>query len=91
MKHYALGRLPTGQRNKTEAQYEQTLELQKQAGNVRERIEDLMSQRARSEVVGMSSVFEKNVNAGMEDPVVKAIEKQTEELKQINRELATLG
>lgn len=65
--------------------------LQKQAGNVRERIEDLMSQRARSEVVGMSSVFEKNLNAGMEDPVVKAIEKQTEELKQINRELATLG
>lgn len=34
MKHYALGRLPTGQRNKTEAQYEQTLELQRQAGNV---------------------------------------------------------
>jgi hypothetical protein len=34
MKHFALGRLPTGQRNKTEASYEQTLELQKQAGNV---------------------------------------------------------
>ena len=34
MKNYALGRLPAGQRNKTEAQYEQTLELQKQAGAV---------------------------------------------------------
>ena len=34
MKNYALGRLPTGQRNKTETQYEQTLELQKQAGDV---------------------------------------------------------
>jgi hypothetical protein len=34
MKAFALGRLPVGQRNKTEASYEQTLELQKQAGNV---------------------------------------------------------
>lgn len=34
MKHFALGRLPAGQRNKTEASYEQTLELQKQAGDV---------------------------------------------------------
>lgn len=34
MKHYALGRLATGQRNKTEQQYEQTLELQRQAGQV---------------------------------------------------------
>ena len=34
MKNYALGRLPVGQRNKTETQYEQTLELQKQAGDV---------------------------------------------------------
>jgi hypothetical protein len=65
--------------------------LQKKTGTVQQRLDDLMSQRARSEVVGMSSVFEKNLNAGMEDPVVKAIEKQTEELKQITRELATLG
>lgn len=34
MKNFALGRLPAGQRNKTEAQYEQTLELQKQSGDV---------------------------------------------------------
>lgn len=34
MKNYALGRLPVGQRNKTEALYEQTLELQRQAGDV---------------------------------------------------------
>lgn len=65
--------------------------LEEQAGDVKDRISGLMDQRARSEVVSASSVFEKNISAGMEDPVVKAIEKQTEELKQINRELATLG
>jgi hypothetical protein len=34
VKRYALGRLKTGERNKTEAAYEQTLELLKQAGQV---------------------------------------------------------
>lgn len=34
MKHFALGRLKTGERNKTEAAYEQTLELLRRAGDV---------------------------------------------------------
>ena len=34
MKHFALGRLKAGERNKTEAAYEQTLELLKRAGDV---------------------------------------------------------
>jgi hypothetical protein len=33
-KHFALGRLKVGERNKTEAAYEQTLELLKRAGDV---------------------------------------------------------
>lgn len=33
-KHFALGRLKVGQRNKTEAAYEQTLELLKRAGDI---------------------------------------------------------
>ena len=33
--HFALGRLPAGQRNKTEAKYEATLELLKRSGDVR--------------------------------------------------------
>lgn len=34
MKHFALGRLPVGAMNKTEAAYSATLELQKRAGDV---------------------------------------------------------
>lgn len=34
MRHFALGRLPVGKRNKTEEQYEQTLELMKRSGAV---------------------------------------------------------
>lgn len=34
MKHFALGRLKAGERNKTEAAYEQTLELLRRAGDV---------------------------------------------------------
>lgn len=35
MKHFALGRLPTGQRNKLEAEYERMLESQKEHGTVK--------------------------------------------------------
>lgn len=65
--------------------------LQDKAADVRGRISDLMDQRARSEIVGASDVFGRNLNAGQNDPVVIAIEKQTEELKTLTREIATLG
>ena len=65
--------------------------LEDKSSTIRGRISDLMDQRARSEIVGSSDVFARNLNAGQTDPVVTAIEKQTEELKTLTREIATLG
>lgn len=66
--------------------------LQKQAVSVQGRIDDLMSQRAKSEIIGASALFERNLNAGTgEDPQVKAIEKLGEELKEILNEIKGLG
>lgn len=65
--------------------------LIKRREGVQGRIDDMMNQRARSEVIGASAVFERNINAGGEDPQVKAIEKLGEELKEILNEIKGLG
>ena len=66
--------------------------LQERIGDARDRIEAMMAQRARTEIVNSSDVFNKNLNAGTgEDPTVKAIEKQTEEIKRLTDEIKGLG
>lgn len=64
-----------------------------QAEGVRERLSGLQSQRMRSEIVGSADVFARNLNAGTSefDPVVKAIEKQTEEYKSIMERISALN
>jgi hypothetical protein len=67
--------------------------LQKQAENAKDRLDALQAQRMRSEIVGSADVFARNLNAGTSefDPIVKAIEKQTEEYKQIMDRIAVLN
>jgi len=52
---------------------------------------DLEARRMRSEIIGASDVFNRNFNAGEADPTVKAIEKQTEELKEVMESLKELN
>ena len=66
--------------------------LEKDKGKAQERLDELMAQRARTEVVGSSDVFNRNLNAGTgDDPTVKAIEKQTEEIRRMTDEIKGLG
>ena len=66
--------------------------LEKDKGKAQERLDELTAQRARTEVVGSSDVFNRNLNAGTgDDPTVKAIEKQTEEIRRMTDEIKGLG
>jgi hypothetical protein len=67
--------------------------LEGKAEDMRDRLASLQSQRMRSEIVGSADVFARNLNAGTGegDPVVKAIEKQTEEYKMVMKEIAGLS
>jgi hypothetical protein len=51
-----------------------------------------MLQRQRTEIIGASDVFQRNFMAGTsEDPTVKAIEKQTEDLREIMQQIKELN
>lgn len=66
--------------------------LMKKEDNIRGNIEELQLQRQRTEIIGSSDVFMRNFTAGTEkDPVVNAIEKQTEDLKEVIDKLKELN
>ena len=66
--------------------------LQAQASKMQSNIADLEARRMRSEIIGASDVFNRNFNAGLDkDPTVQAIEKQTEELKEVMESLKELN
>lgn len=66
--------------------------LQARASKMETNLADLEARRMRSEIIGASDVFNRNFNAGLEkDPTVQAIEKQTEELKEVMESLKELN
>ena len=66
--------------------------LQAKAAKMESSLADLEARRMRSEIIGASDVFNRNFNAGLDkDPTVQAIEKQTEELKEVLDSLKELN
>ena len=66
--------------------------LQAKAAKMESNLADLEARRMRSEIIGASDVFNRNFNAGLDkDPTVQAIEKQTEELKEVLDSLKELN
>lgn len=66
--------------------------LQARSAKMESSLADLEARRMRSEIIGASDVFNRNFNAGLEkDPTVQAIEKQTEELKEVLDSLKELN
>ena len=66
--------------------------LQAKAAKMESSLADLEARRMRSEIIGESDVFNRNFNAGLDkDPTVQAIEKQTEELKEVMESLKELN
>ena len=66
--------------------------LQAKAAKMESNLADLEARRMRSEIIGASDVFNRNFNAGLDkDPTVQAIEKQTEELKEVMESLKELN
>ncbi len=66
--------------------------LQAQASKIQNNIDESMLQRQRTEIIGASDVFQRNFGAGTsEDPTVKAIEKQTEDLREIMQQIKELN
>jgi hypothetical protein len=66
--------------------------LTAKAAEMQSNIADLEARQMRSEIIGASDVFNRNFNAGLEkDPTVQAIEKQTEELKEVLDSLKELN
>jgi hypothetical protein len=66
--------------------------LTAKASEMESNLADLEARRMRSEIIGSSDVFMRNFNAGLEkDPTVLAIEKQTEDLKEVMESLKELN
>ena len=66
--------------------------LLKKEQTIRGNIDDLQFQQQKTEIIGASDAFMKNFTAGTEkDPVVNAIEKQTEDLKEVMESLKELN
>jgi hypothetical protein len=73
-------------------EFRQRIALQEKAQGITATIDNLQLQRQRSEIIGASDVFQRNFNAALEkDPVVSAIEKQTEDLDRIMKEIKELN
>jgi hypothetical protein len=73
-------------------EFRQRIALQEKAQGITATIDNLQLQRQRTEIIGASDVFQRNFNAGLEkDPVVSAIEKQTEDLDRIMKEIKELN
>jgi hypothetical protein len=66
--------------------------LQAKAAGIERNITDLELRNQRTEIIGGADVFQRNFMAGTsEDPTVKAIEKQTEDLREIMRQIKELN
>jgi hypothetical protein len=66
--------------------------LQAKAAGIERNITDLELRNQRTEIIGASDVFNRNFNAATsEDPTVKAIEKQTEDLREIMQQIKELN
>ncbi|MFN9897491.1 MAG: hypothetical protein ACK55Z_01585, partial [bacterium] len=66
--------------------------LQAKAAGIERNITDLELRKQRTEIIGASDVFNRNFGAATsEDPTVKAIEKQTEDLKEVMKSLKELN
>jgi hypothetical protein len=78
-----------------EAMVSQELERQKvqsQIDKTQSRVDRIMSQRARSEILGgAADVFNRNLNAGMEDPQVKELQGLRDDIRKYTDELRGLG
>lgn len=66
--------------------------LEKQLGNTQDKLNAVMSRRAQSEALGgAADVFNKNLNAGMEDPQLKELQGLRDDIKKYTDELRGLG
>jgi len=66
--------------------------LQAKAAGIERNITDLELRKQRTEIIGASDVFNRNFGAATsEDPTVKAIEKQTEDLREIMQQIKELN
>ena len=66
--------------------------LQAKAAGIERNISDLELRKRRTEIIGSADVFQRNFMAGTsEDPTVKAIEKQTEDLREIIQQIKELN
>ena len=66
--------------------------LQAKAVGIERNISDLELRKRRTEIIGSADVFQRNFMAGTsEDPTVKAIEKQTEDLREIMQQIKELN
>jgi len=66
--------------------------LQAKAAGIERNITDLELRNQRTEIIGASDVFNRNFNAATsDDPTVKAIEKQTEDLREIMQQIKELN
>jgi hypothetical protein len=73
-------------------EFRQRIALQEKAQGITATIDNLQLQRQRTEIIGASDVFQRNFMAGTsEDPTVKAIEKQTEDLREIMQQIKELN
>lgn len=66
--------------------------LQAKAAGIERNISDLELRKRRTEIIGSADVFQRNFMAGTsEDPTVKAIEKQTQDLREIMQQIKELN
>lgn len=59
--------------------------------NVQDRIDRIMNMRARSEIIGASDIFNRNISAGTEDPQLKELQGLREDIKKYTDEIKGLG
>lgn len=65
--------------------------LEDRRENVQDRIGRIMDQRARSEILGVTDVFSRNLNAGSEDPQLKELQGLREDVRKYTEEIKGLG
>jgi hypothetical protein len=87
-----LRRIEEEAQKEKEQRDKQRLALQEKADKFRASIDETRLRQQRTEIIGASDVFQRNFMAGTsEDPTVKAIEKQTEDLREIMQQIKELN
>jgi len=80
------------QMNGLAKQFRERQKIEEQRDKIQGNIDELKLSQMRTEIIGGSDAFLRNFNAGTsEDPVVKAIDKQTEELSAVMERLKELN